>query len=132
MKVTGLISIKYLKCIVIYMINIVMGFFSMRYVMNGIGVAINIKQGSGYYNPEGESIKFIGYIMLLYWIVIVESINIGLIKMFMGNVKEKLCLFYQQKFQWKNVLFYYIFIPISLLLGGIIRFAFLYYSYDVR
>ena len=113
---------KLLKSLFIYFVNIIIGYISAVYLLLAVFGGIQ----------EEEDMRWFGVIMLLFWIVIVVIINIGLIKIFIGNVKENLQLFYRQKFLWKNFFVNYIAIGTSLLLGGIMRMIYLYYSYDVR
>ncbi len=113
---------KLLKSLFIYFVNIIIGYISAVYLLLAVLGGIQ----------EEEDMRWFGVVMLLFWIVIVVIINIGLIKIFIGNVKENLRLFYRQKFLWKNFFVNYIAIGTSLLLGGIMRMIYLYYSYDVR
>lgn len=123
-------KIKILKNLIIYILNIGMGYFSMRYFFISITIAGNIN-GPGYKDSEAESLKFIGFIMLLFGIILISIINIILIKIFMGNIEENLKLFSQKRFQWKNFILHYFLIIISIIIGSILRFVILYHDYEI-
>lgn len=110
-------KINIVKTVIIYLVNIVIGFISAFYLFLAVSVIQNTTKGPNYYDPDGEELRWFGVVMLVFWLFLVWLINVGLGKLLRENMKEKLQLFYEKKLQWKNILCTYIPIMICITIG---------------
>ena len=97
-----------IKKLISYSINLLVGFIVSIYVPVSILIAFNLLKGPGYYNPEGETFKPIGWIMLVFFLVL-------LVIVILLNIKKiKWRIFNDVSSKWLLL-----FLIVGLLIGGI-------------
>ncbi len=103
------------KKLIFCFLNILIGYISARYLLFSTLVIQNTLKGPHYYNPEGEGLRWIGVVMLMFWIFLVYLINVGLGKLLSQDMK----IIEANRIMWNNILFCYLPIAVCIILGVI-------------
>lgn len=102
---------KILKTIIIYLVNVLIGYVSAIYLLLAVSGGIQ----------EEEDMRWFGVVMLIVWLFPVWLINVGLGKLLRENMREKLQIFHEKKILWKNVVYTYLSITICIMIGVALR-----------
>ena len=113
-------GMKIFKMIIMYLVNILIGYASAIYLLLAVSGIQNTTKGVP--DPDLEDMRWVGVVMLIVWFFFIWFVNVVLGKLLRENMREKLRIFHEKKFLWKNVLFTYLPMAICVAIGIEVRF----------